>query len=47
MSITLDHVGLLVRNIDETIEFYSRILGLNKTEKTVDNVHGQEQGFLQ
>jgi|TARA_B110000027_G_C16122063_1_gene303763 catechol 2,3-dioxygenase-like lactoylglutathione lyase family enzyme len=37
MSITLDHVGLLVRNIDETIEFYSRILGLNKTEKTVDN----------
>ncbi len=37
MSITLDHVGLLVRNIDETIEFYSKILGLYKTEKSVDN----------
>jgi catechol 2,3-dioxygenase-like lactoylglutathione lyase family enzyme len=45
MSITLDHVGVLVRNIDETIEFYSRVLGLNKSEKRVDR--GQEFALIQ
>ena len=36
MQITLDHVGVLVRNIDETIEFYGRILGLKNAERRVD-----------
>ena len=36
MQITLDHVGVLVRNIDETIEFYGRILGLSIAERRVE-----------
>jgi len=36
MQITLDHVGVLVRNIDETIEFYGRILGLRIAERRVE-----------
>ena len=36
MSITLDHIGLPVRNLDETIEFYSHILGLTVAEKRID-----------
>ena len=36
MGIELDHIGLVVRNIDETLEFYSRILGLTKAQKSID-----------
>ena len=36
MSIALDHVGVLVKDIDESIDFYSRILGLNEAAKRVD-----------
>ena len=35
MSIALDHVGVLVRNIDETTVFYAKILGLKNAEKRV------------
>ena len=45
MSVTLDHVGLLVKNIDESIEFYSRILGLTETAKRVDK--GLENAQIQ
>ena len=36
MTITLDHIGVLVRSIDETIDFYGRILGLKNAQKRVD-----------
>lgn len=37
MGIAIDHVGLPVKNIDETIEFYSTILGLDEAHKTIDH----------
>jgi len=45
MAVTLDHMGLLVKDIDESIEFYSRILGLGKVQKRVDK--GLENAQIQ
>tara|TARA_B100000959_G_C14385427_1_gene379939 strand:- start:38 stop:466 length:429 start_codon:yes stop_codon:yes gene_type:complete len=45
MSIAIDHIGLPVRNIDETIEFYLHILDLSDFVKTVD--HGLDFAKIQ
>ena len=36
MPAALDHIGLPVADIDVTIDFYSRILGLRLIEKRID-----------
>ena len=36
MSIALDHMAFLVKNIDETIEFYENVLGLEHSERRID-----------
>ena len=36
MPATLDHIGIPVKSIDVTVEFYTRILGLRLIEKRVD-----------
>ena len=45
MPVTLDHMGLSVRDIDESIEFYSRILGFKGSQKRVDR--GLENAQIQ
>ena len=36
MSITLDHLAIVVRDIDETLEFFAEVLGLTQSERRID-----------
>ena len=36
MRINLDHMAIVVRNIDETLEFYAEVLGLTESERRID-----------
>ena len=36
MRINPDHMAIVVRNIDETLEFYAEVLGLTESERRID-----------